>query len=72
MAPHPIHLPARANDNPRGATRPRDSSAIRAAILQTQALCAGGGWLVEDTGPRAPVLDMTLAAAGARLAASWR
>jgi hypothetical protein len=31
---------------------------------------ADGAWLVEDA-PRAPVIDMALAAAGARLAAEW-
>ncbi len=67
MALHPRLLPF-ANDNQRPLpARDRDS---RARLLVNSQLC-GGGWLVEDA-PRAPVLNMTLAAAGERLVASWR
>lgn len=69
---HPSRLPVIANDNRMFGARGRESCAIQAAILTTHALCGGGGWLVEAVAPRAPVLNMALAAAGARLAATFR
>ncbi len=43
----------------------------RERLANWSLLIRDGAWLVEDA-PRAPVLNMALAAAGARLAASWR
>ena len=66
MAPHPIHLPVRANDNRRPLPAGDREQRANLSLIR-----ADGPWLVGEA-PRAPVLNMALAAAGARLAASWR